>query len=152
MHSPRPELSLFDLRLTHVALPDWYILRLPESFTDFFFSEFGGNEIAKLASKKLVVRCLFCGKALTNQEGPRCYFDHASECGMLSVMIIGPKTPCVCICTPPSERMSPLHSLYVTAHGDDDVGLSAGNPLILSHERRDRLVRDILSGEFKAFL
>jgi hypothetical protein len=61
MHDNRPGLALFDLTLTHVAVRDRCILRLSESFTDFFCGELGGVNIVRLASTETVARYLICG-------------------------------------------------------------------------------------------
>jgi hypothetical protein len=150
MHENRSGLSSFDLNMVHVGLPDWYLLKLPESFTDFFSEELGGDEILELAPKKVVMRCLRCGKALTFEPGPRGCFEHARDCSVLSIMILGQIAPSVILCVPSQQPMG-RRALYVDSQGDDDVGLRAGNPLVLSHERRNDIVRSILSGKWTPF-
>jgi hypothetical protein len=148
MSQNRPGLTLFDLNLAHVALPDWYIFRLPETFTDFFSEECGGDEILQLASQRSVLRCLTCGKALTPRPGPASMLGHAVVCGKMVLVILGDEAPQVFWCIPSHARAIPLNPLYVNAQGDDDIGLRAGNPLVLSRERRSKLIRGILSGDF----
>jgi hypothetical protein len=136
------KLGLFDLTLVHAPPPDLYLLRLPERFTDFFRKDFGADEILALAGHDTVFRCLVCGKALVYGDGPNCLFVHRAVCQGPMMILWGAKATRIFRY---SMRIIFYPPLYLSRHGDEDLGLRLGMPLYLSHTRRDELVRQLLS-------
>jgi hypothetical protein len=144
-----PNPNPFDLTAVHVTFPDWYIFRLPEAFTDFFSEDFGGEEILQ-ADQGVLLRCLYCGKLLSgnpDREPPEFFYRHASTCKSLAIAVLSRDAPLVLMSFPALELCRETTPLYVTAEGDDDIGLRTGEPLFLSHDRRKECIRQMLSGQ-----
>jgi hypothetical protein len=145
-----PDLPPFDLSLSHVQLPDWYIFRLPVSFTDFFAAGCGGEAILGLVggANSFIVRCLTCGEALTiDREKTHSFLSHVG-CGRLGLVLLGPAAPLAVAAFPTKFSVIRLQALYLTAQGGEDIGLTSGAPLVLCEERRRALARRMLSGYF----
>jgi hypothetical protein len=149
----RTNLQAIDVSAFKAPLPDYYLLRLPEHFNDFFLPECRGDELKRFKRMSIVCRCLKCGLCIglgTAQDALPGLLGHATTCGLgLFLCIVGQAaTTVIPVCRSEQHSLTSIRALYVTEDGDEDVGLVFSPHLVLSRDRVSALMKDVIMGMY----
>jgi hypothetical protein len=147
-------LESIDLAQFRAPEPSFYLWRLPERFVDLFLKDGGGDDLLRFKDGSAVCRCLKCGECLTvadeNRRSVHGLIGHAVRCklglflGLTGELATNVFRICRTAHTQSTGRT--IRPMYVTEEGDEDVGLKLGVHLVISHERKRILQREILTG------
>jgi len=141
-------IPLTEFRVSDFA-SDYFLMRLPELFTDLFSRKNGAAEILKFPDARAVARCLKCGVCLRADDGQRHLIRHAKRCPFELFLALTGEAASGIVHVPLNDQpVLTIPSLYLTERGVDDVGLSRGVPLALAKERQRSLMEEVLLGKY----
>lgn len=125
------------------------LLPLPASFEEIFHAGMGLQcELCGVhpPSRALCLACGACICGIETLHGPRACISHAGTCSEGSALFLLSNTSAVLLVR--EKRVMILGSPYRDAHGETDLGLMRGKPLVLDRDEYQTLSRQWIALSF----
>jgi hypothetical protein len=131
-------------------MPDVFLARVPSHYHNFFLNT-NKAQLKGPPGNKGTCRCLRCG-AFAYLDFDDVHEDsvlaHALGCCTAFLVITQHIATTVVVVGIEMDMIS-WGALYVTEHGDDDVGLAAGKFLVLSQPKKREIMTAFIRGELR---
>jgi hypothetical protein len=137
-----------DLASFHCELPDVFLSRVPQHYHNFFLN-MNVADLKGPPGNTGTCICLKCGAFAylkIDEINEYSVFAHAIECCPAFLVITQSHATAV-ISVDIEMDVTSWGGLYVTEHGDDDIGLAAGKFLVLSKQRKHEIMTEFIRGE-----